>query len=143
MKDIRRAILIDLLAGPRFMGDRVAFCQAAGITNGRLSQLLDPKEVFGDVAAKNLCEKLELPEDYFTSAKAVIVPSKSPPAKANSGASLAQWFEQLPQDDNLRNLVYVLCLDVIGKHLPGIATAPIHTHSEHDNHETPDAKHLV
>ncbi len=65
MKEIRRSRLHALLTGPRFGGDRSKFCAEADITNGRLSQLLDPKEPFGDVAAKNLAEKLALPEGYF------------------------------------------------------------------------------
>jgi hypothetical protein len=37
----------------------------SGLTKGRLSQLLDPNEPFGDVAARNLAERLELPPGYF------------------------------------------------------------------------------
>lgn len=65
MKEIRRARLAALLASPRFNGDRARFCADAEISNGRLSQLLDPSEAFGDVAAKNLADKLSLPIGYF------------------------------------------------------------------------------
>lgn len=39
----------------------------AGITKGRLSQLLDPKMPFGDNAARNLEERLRLEPGYFDS----------------------------------------------------------------------------
>jgi hypothetical protein len=65
MKEVRRENLRALLEGPRFKGDRAAFCAAAGISKGRLSQLLDKNKSFGDVAAQNLCEVLGLPADYL------------------------------------------------------------------------------
>ena len=37
----------------------------SGLSKGRLSQLLDESEPFGDVAARNLAERLELPPGYF------------------------------------------------------------------------------
>ena len=39
----------------------------AGITKGRLSQLLDPDLPFGDVAARNMEERLRLEPGYFDS----------------------------------------------------------------------------
>lgn len=36
-----------------------------GLTKGRLSQLLDPEEPFGDVAARRLEERLRLEPGYF------------------------------------------------------------------------------
>lgn len=65
MKEIRRKLLIDLIAGPRFEGNRQSFCSAAGITEGRLSQLLTAGAPFGDVAAKNLDDALGLADSYF------------------------------------------------------------------------------
>lgn len=47
MKELRRERLKALLNGPRFKGDRAAFCNAAEITNGRLTQLLDPHALPG------------------------------------------------------------------------------------------------
>lgn len=37
----------------------------AGISKGRLSQLLDPDEPFGDVAARNLESRLHLEPGFF------------------------------------------------------------------------------
>jgi hypothetical protein len=39
--------------------------KSAGITKGRLSQLLDPNEPFGDTAARNLEHRLSLDAGYF------------------------------------------------------------------------------
>lgn len=64
MHDLRRQRLRDLI-DTRFRGDRGAFLSAAGLSKGRLSQLLDPNMPFGDNAARNLEERLELPAGYF------------------------------------------------------------------------------
>ena len=37
----------------------------SGLTKGRLSQLLDPNEPFGDIAARNLEVRLQLDPGYF------------------------------------------------------------------------------
>ena len=67
MKQKRRQKLHDLLNGPRFNGDRQAFLSASGLSKGRLTQLLNPNVSFGDAAAKNLCERLGLPDGWFDS----------------------------------------------------------------------------
>ena len=38
---------------------------ASGLTKGRLSQLLDPDEPFGDIAARNLEQRLQLDPGFF------------------------------------------------------------------------------
>lgn len=77
MKELRRERLKALLNGPRFNGDRAAFCAAADITNGRLTQLLDQDQPFGDTAYQNLRDKLGLPDGFFTRTGAVIEQSTS------------------------------------------------------------------
>lgn len=64
MHALRRSKLRHLL-DVVFKGDRGAFLNKSGLSKGRLSQLLDPAEPFGDVAARNLAQRLELPEGYF------------------------------------------------------------------------------
>lgn len=64
MHALRRSKLRHLL-DVQFKGDRGAFLKKSGLTKGRLSQLLDPKEPFGDVAARNLAERLGLAPGYF------------------------------------------------------------------------------
>lgn len=39
--------------------------KASGLTKGRLSQLLDPNQPFGDLAARNLEERLKLEPGFF------------------------------------------------------------------------------
>jgi hypothetical protein len=56
-----------------FKGDRGAFLLRSGLSKGRLSQLLDPKEPFGDIAARNLEERLQLDPGYFDSMNAATV----------------------------------------------------------------------
>jgi len=65
MKNLRRKRLLELLQGQRFNNDRAKFLRASGLSKGRLTQLLDPDEAFGDVAARNLCEALGLPAGWF------------------------------------------------------------------------------
>lgn len=85
MRELRRSRLAALLASPRFNGDRAKFCADAGITNGRLSQLLDPTEAFGDVAARNLCDALGLNKDYFSESGAASISLPSPTLSASGG----------------------------------------------------------
>ena len=66
MQSLRRSKLRHLL-DVVFKGDREAFLQKTKLTKGRLSQLLDPREPFGDVAARNLAARLHLPPGYFES----------------------------------------------------------------------------
>lgn len=101
MKEQRRIRLRELLESPRFAGDRAKFCQDAGITNGRLSQLLDPKEAFGDVAAKNLAEALNLDLKFFDR-QAVQVDEKTELQQARSELTpILSWEHEsdLPQGD--------------------------------------------
>lgn len=39
--------------------------EKSGLSKGRLSQLLDPDQPFGETAARNLEERLELEPGYF------------------------------------------------------------------------------
>ena len=64
MHALRRQKLQDLLTR-RFKGERGAFLKASGLTKGRLTQLLDPNQPFGDVAARNLEQRLQLEPGYF------------------------------------------------------------------------------
>jgi len=64
MQTLRRSKLRHLLE-ITFKGDRGLFLKKSGLSKGRFSQLLDPNEPFGDVAARNLADRLELPNGYF------------------------------------------------------------------------------
>ena len=78
-----------LLLEDRFKGDRGEFLKVTGLTKGRLSQLLDPDQPFGDTAARNLEERLSgeplrLPPGYFDTMDARTV-------------QFALMFESLPE----------------------------------------------
>lgn len=60
----RKQRLLQLIAS-RFAGDRAAFGTAVGLTKGRVSQLLAPGEPFGERAAGNIANKLDLPDRWF------------------------------------------------------------------------------
>lgn len=63
--DKHRKQRLQLLIETRFKGDRAAFGQDAGLTKGRVSQLLDLDEPFGERAAASLVSKLRLPDRWF------------------------------------------------------------------------------
>lgn len=65
MKTDRRRRLQQLFEGPRFRGDRAKFTNQSGLTKGRVTQLFDSTEPFGERAARSLAEKLGLDADYF------------------------------------------------------------------------------
>ena len=44
----------------------------SGLTKGRLSQLLDPDQPFGDVAARNLESRLHLEPGFFDAMDEVV-----------------------------------------------------------------------
>lgn len=67
MDEVRRAHLVKVLTH-RYANDRGRFLQDAGISKGRLSQLLQAGGVFGERAARSLERKLKLPHLSFDSA---------------------------------------------------------------------------
>jgi len=116
MKEIRRENLRKLLASSRFNGDRAKFCLDAGITKGRLAQLLDDSQPFGDAAERNLIEKLELDAGYFSRQQHVLkgepghyeLPKQiDPPAPMAGEASatameIALLYDLIPVTDRIR-----------------------------------------
>lgn len=65
----RKTRLVELIT-TRYNGDRGGLIKASGLSKGRISQLLDPAEPFGERAARELARKLELPERWFDLGKA-------------------------------------------------------------------------
>lgn len=84
MHALRKQKLTQLIAD-NYGDDRGTFLKASGLSKGRLSQLLDPAEPFGEVAARNLEERLQLPAGYFDAMDARTV-------------RFALAFEALPDD---------------------------------------------
>lgn len=83
MHALRRSKLQHLLDN-RYKGSREQFLKDSGLSKGRLSQLLDPDLPFGDVAARNLEERLNLDPGYFDALDAQTV-------------AFAMQFDALPQ----------------------------------------------
>jgi len=61
----RRQRLLDLFDGPRFKNDRAKLIRESGVSKGRISQLFDPRQAFGERAARDLAARLALPPNYF------------------------------------------------------------------------------
>jgi hypothetical protein len=76
MKDRRRAWLNHLVE-TRFKGDRAALIKETGLTKGRVSQLFDPDQAFGERASLELARRISgLEETYFENP---VWPSESNP----------------------------------------------------------------
>jgi hypothetical protein len=88
MHTLRRQKLQHLL-DTRYKGNRARFLEESGLSKGRLSQLLDPAQPFGDVAARNLEERLRLEPGFFDAMDARTV-------------QFAIDFEALPEDIKAR-----------------------------------------
>lgn len=61
----RKRRLQALIEGKPYLGNQSAFAERAGLTKGRITQLLDPTESFGERSARSLVAALRLPDDYF------------------------------------------------------------------------------
>lgn len=61
----RKARLKTLIDGKPWEGNQAQFASKVGVTKARITQLLDPNDSFGERAAKNIADKLELPDRYF------------------------------------------------------------------------------
>ena len=65
MKNKRRDRFIAYFNGPPLRGDRARLIERTGLTKGRVTQILDEDQPFGEKAAQAMAEKLGLPGDYF------------------------------------------------------------------------------
>lgn len=61
----RRALFDAWFSGPPMNGDREALIRKSGYTKGRISQLFDPSQQFGERAARSLAQRLGLPAEFF------------------------------------------------------------------------------
>lgn len=61
----RKARLQALISLKPWEGNQAQFAAAAGVTKARITQLLDPTDPFGERAAKNIADKLNLADRYF------------------------------------------------------------------------------
>lgn len=61
----RKKRLRALIDSPAYGGSQSSFAKAAGLTEGRVSQLLDPNQSFGERSARNVASELRLGDRYF------------------------------------------------------------------------------
>lgn len=61
----RKKKLKELIGLPPFNGSNLEFSKAIGKSKGRVTQMLDPDEPFGENAARAICEARGLPPRYF------------------------------------------------------------------------------
>lgn len=61
----RRRRFIALFKSKRFNSNREKLIEQSGLSKGRVSQLFDPNQAFGERAARALAESLDLPPNYF------------------------------------------------------------------------------
>lgn len=75
----RKARLQALITGKPWLGNQAQFAVAAGVTKARITQLLDPNDSFGERAAKNIADKLNLSDRYFEEGFGGATESAEPP----------------------------------------------------------------
>jgi hypothetical protein len=102
MKEMRRLRLKNLLESPRFGGNKTKLWKEAGLSSGRLTQLLDENEPFGDVAATNLAQALGLPRDYFNAEETPPEPTKTAAGLTTAATELALLYDLIPEADRVR-----------------------------------------
>lgn len=61
----RKARLRGLIDSPTYGGNQASFAKAAGLSEGRVSQLLDANQSFGERSARNIASELRIGEHYF------------------------------------------------------------------------------
>ena len=91
-----------------FRGDRKAFMEATGLSKGRIAQLLDENEPFGDVAVARLEKKLSI-KGYFDAPDTQAAQKQSSEAPASDlERDLLLSFRHLPdqiKDELVRDLM--------------------------------------
>jgi SOS-response transcriptional repressor LexA len=105
----RRTHFETWFAGPPMSGDREVLIRKSGYTKGRISQLFDPAQPFGERAARSLALRLGLPSDVFD----------TPP-----GSKQQLNVEEVPQLPAVPLISWVQAgawSDVSDPHAPGVA----------------------
>jgi phage repressor protein C with HTH and peptisase S24 domain len=74
----RKARLQALIDARPWGGNQAQFAHAAGVTKARITQLLDPSDSFGERAAKNIADRLNLPDRYFEEGFAAVSSERGP-----------------------------------------------------------------
>jgi SOS-response transcriptional repressor LexA len=89
MDATRKSRLQKLITG-RYAGVQDNLAKAAGLSKGRISQLLDPDQRFGESAARTLEAKLLLPERWFDAPE---VENTTAAPDIQGGVPLISWVQ--------------------------------------------------
>jgi len=90
----RRRFIAAFNAKP-FNGDRAKFMAKTKYTKGRVTQLFDEKEAFGQLAAARVAERMGLPADAFER-------DDSPTGISGHALKLARAFDKLNETEQSR-----------------------------------------
>jgi hypothetical protein len=96
MQNARRSRFLDYFNGP-LKGSREVLMKRTGLTKGRVSQLFDENQPFGELAARNLAEKLGLASDYFEIGRA-----GAPAGLSDRALDIARQFDQMTIEEQQR-----------------------------------------
>lgn len=89
MDHVRKHRLAKLL-GTRYNGDRAQLINESGLSKGRISQLLDPEQTFGERAARELERKLGLPDRWLEVEE---FNNTEPAPSIREGVPLISWIK--------------------------------------------------
>lgn len=92
----RERFLAYFMNGP-LKGDRAKLMHKTGLTKGRVSQLFDEGQAFGELAARNLAEKLGLPSNAFEADQAT-----APHGLSDDAIAVAQQFDRMTPVERVR-----------------------------------------
>lgn len=112
--DAHRKKRLQALIDTRYRGDRGAFIAEAGISKGRVTQLLSPSDAFGERAAKALIKKLDLEDGYFEKvANAEVISPINQPTNEQALDVLGAACKNLDTDQR-RELGNLISMFVVG-----------------------------
>jgi hypothetical protein len=105
----RRKRLAAKLAGEPFFGNQQRFATSVGLTRGRISQLLNPAQPFGEAAARELESRAGWPEGWLDGfADAAAEAREPPPSYGPSSASQLEVIEVSDTDWTMLTLFQLL-----------------------------------
>lgn len=112
MDDARRRRFLQFFE-EQYHGDRARLIRETEYTKGRVAQLFDNDQPFGERAGRNLAEKLELPLDYF---------ERDRPKPGQLSAEAVEWawrYERLSPGERQRlRLLYQVARDGVQPDIP-------------------------
>ena len=89
----RKRKLRALIDAPPFNGSNLEFAKAIGKSKGRISQMLDPNEPFGENAARSICEAMGLPPRHFEQSFGIDTPNVTELDPQRTRVPLISWIQ--------------------------------------------------